>query len=206
MRSLSLILLFITLSAFTRKQVPSEPVPSPSPIPTIPVASPAPQVGVLNFTPVAGYATKLQAAKIASASTLVYKVMHSACFVDFMLHRKLIQTNGRTPAQVIEHLQGLGATVPVKMYYRSLAFTSAVAYRQPPSTTINLNSAAFGTGDSDCYWAATLAHEGAGHAVGNYDHDYKWSLSRSFSVPYSLGGADASQGGDVFDHCCKEIQ
>lgn len=167
------------------------------------------QASQITFAPVHKYATAKEIAKIASAEAKLNQVIQSSCFYNYMSQRKLIQTNGRTPAQVAAHLQGLTGVVPVKMYYtcmrswRCPGGTSAVAYRQPPSQEINLNRAVFTTAMTDCAWAKTLAHESLGHSLGGYDHDYNWNKQRSFSVPYSMGGADQSQGGDAFDVCCK---
>lgn len=190
--------------------VESTPSPVASPLPSAaPSPSPVASLGPINaallpviFEPVDGYATAAESAKIVSAGRKALQVVRSPCFADFIRHRALIQTNGRTPDQVADHLQHLVGTVPVVMYYRSRRLTSAVAYRQPPDLTINLNRAYFSTDMSDCDWAATLGHESFGHSLGGYDHDYKWSPARSYSVPYTIGGADQAQGGSAFDACC----
>jgi len=182
--------------------VPS-PTPSASPAPS-PTPSFSPHV---RFIPDEYYTTPAERAKIGSAGLKAAQVIQSPCFADFMSKRALIQTNNRTAAQVAAHLQALSGSVSVMMYYRcmhGLGCSSAVAYRQPPSTEIHLNRAYFTTALSDCTWASTLGHESYGHALGGYDHAFKWSPSRSYSVPYSIGGADQAQGGDAFDRCCHD--
>jgi hypothetical protein len=195
MRSTLILFFILAGAAHAMSRKAPDPTPSPSP-----VSSPEPQ-GQVEFVPVDYYSTPRERVIIKRAGAKVNEVIHSQCFSDFMGKRALIQTGGRTPTEVVKHLQGLTGLVPVKMYYRR--FTSAVAYRQPPSMEINLNRKAFFEGIPDCTWAATLAHESLGHSLGGYEHDFKWNKARSFSVPYSMGGADQAQGGDAFDACCR---
>ena len=179
------------------------PAPSSSPTPS-PTLSPSPAPlgkGFVTFDPVDGYATDAEMEKIASAGKKLNQVIQSSCFHDFMSKRALIQTNGRTPVQVADHLQSLAGVVPVVMYYRCMRSwkcptgTSAVAYRQPPSITINLNRAVYTNAKSDCDWASVEGHESLGHSLGGYEHDFDWSPSREFSVPYSINHA--------FEACCR---
>jgi hypothetical protein len=171
------------------------------------VLSPAPiPVGAarVRFVPIDYYSTPAQRTKILAAGAKLNEVIQSACFRDFMLKQSLAWTGGRTPAQVVDHLQGLSGVVPVAMYYRAAWLTSAVAYRQPPSSQINLNTAYFGTDDPTCTWAATLGHESLGHSLGGYDHPYKWTREREDTVPYVMGGRSKRYGGDAFGACCHE--
>jgi hypothetical protein len=184
-----------------RTVIEPEPTPTPSVSPTA-IPSPMPTVtgkGYITFKPVDYYTTKAERVKIKEAEIKVNQVIQSQCFVDFMKNRKLIQTDGRSNAQVIAHIQGMRDTVPVNMYYRKNS--SAVAYREPPEKDINLNRAYFYTELETCEWSATMVHE-AMHSLGEYDHDYQWNRARSYSVPYSVGGADTAQGGSAFDKCC----
>ena len=157
----------------------------------------------LEFRPVDYYTTKAEREIIKKAGRLAYETMHSQCASDFLMQRKLIQTEGWSNARVIAHLKSLKGVVPVSMYYRKR--TSAVAYRTPPYKDIYLNRKAFHPAMPLCEWAATLAHEGYGHAYGEYDHAYKWNPQRDFSVPYSIGGSSIHNK-DVFQVCCKEPQ
>lgn len=176
------------------------PSPSPSPIPS-PTPTAKPSAGV-KFTPVAYYTTTQERAIIKKAGDLTNATVRSECVQKFMRARKLIDTDGRTPDQVMDHLLSLTSEVPVQMYYRCLRNwkcpfgTSAVAYREPPSPTIHLNQAVYWTGLPLCEWASVMAHEGYGHSAGEYGHDFNWSPSRDFSVPYSLNAA--------FTACCQE--
>ena len=153
--------------------------PSPSPISSD-------KIGI-EFQAVDYYTTPAERIKIKQVGALVNQVVQSQCFGDFMSTRRLIQTNGRTNAEVIAHIRSLAGVVPVEMYYRR--FGSAVAYRNPGSPTIHLNRKAFWPGQSDVEWASVMTHEGVGHALGEYGHDFNWSPSRDFSVPYSMNAA-----------------
>lgn len=222
MNKFGLIVLFCVSSlAFAGGKKAPAPVPSTAPtsihvvidpkdvdLPPI-AASPTPEATkkpYITFTPVLYYTTPAERVKIKAAEKVLNDVVQSPCFKGFMSKRKLIQTNARTPYQVALRLQAMSGEVPVEMYYRSMSGifgTSAVAYRNVGDNTVHLNRAWFQTTDSDEEWAATLAHEGLGHVLGEYTHDFKWSPSRSFSIPYSLGGGDKAQGGDVFDACAE---
>lgn len=181
------------------------PTPSPSVSPSVaPSPSPVPshQVpGGLEFKAMEYYSTPAQRLKTASAGRKVNEVLQSQCFRDFMLAQNLKETGGRTRLQVVDHLQSLRAIIPVNFYYSR--WSSAVAYRQPPSMDININTKFLGANTPDCELAATFAHEGAGHSVGEYDHSYKWTRDREDSVAYVLGGRANAYGGDVFVRCCK---
>lgn len=139
------------------------------------------------------------------------EVYGSQCFVDFMSKQRMNWTNGRTTKQVVEHLLSLRGEVPVRMYFnpygnRSLRCpkcSTAVAYRQPPSKTINLNRDFFTSKQTPCRWASTIFHETL-HSIGNYGHSVKWSREREDTVPYVVGGRKARYGGDAFDKCCRE--
>lgn len=150
--------------------------------------------GLVQFIPVKGYATTQEANIIVEAGKKLDQVVRGECFSNFLKNRKMIQTKGQTSAQVVAHIQNLKGKVPVVMYYRR--FTSAVAYRQPPEITINLNRKYFYSGLPICDWASTMAHEALGHSLGGYEHDFNWNKQRDFSVPYSLNAA--------IDSCCKK--
>ena len=76
-----------------RKYVPAVEV-SPSPK-VEPINSPTPTPSGspwVDFVPVKNYATTLEVKQIIAAGKLANEVVHSKCFRDFMIHRKLIQT------------------------------------------------------------------------------------------------------------------
>lgn len=150
--------------------------------------------GNVIFEPKKYYATKDEAQMIIESGNKMNEVVQSQEFFDCIKNRKLIQTNGRTPEQVATHLQSIKGVVPVVMYYRK--FTRAVAYRKPPSTTINLNRKYFVRSIGVCEWSSTMGHEALGHALGEYGHDFKWNKMRDFSVPYSINYC--------FEQVCKE--
>lgn len=201
-RLLVIACIVLISSGMKKRRYTLEPTPQVTIAPS-PKASPSPVPsgrGYLTFAPVDYYSTKAERVKIKAAEIKVNQVIQSSCFADFMLTRKLIQTDGRSRSQVVAHIQGMRDTVPVNMYYRQR--TSAVAYRNEGEKDINLNRKYFSPNLDDCEWASTLSHESM-HAIGEYDHDYEWSPSRSYSVPYSVGGGDTAQGGSAFDQCCQ---
>lgn len=156
----------------------------------------------VDFSPLVKYSTEKERELIAKASAKVEETVKSACFKEFILNAKLLETKGQTNAQVLDHILEMSDVVPVKMYSRR--FTSAIAYRQPPEKAINLNRKFFNETKSPCRWAATMAHESLGHSLGNYTHSYKWTIEREYSVPYKLGGASDKYGGNAFSKCCQD--
>lgn len=163
--------------------------------------------GAVNFVPDKS-ATPQEAARILSAGAKVNEVVASQCFADFMSRVMVVnESKGRSPAQVLEHIRAISGVVPVKMYFKRwgcrIGCTSAVAFRVPPKTEINMNRSRFKVSTGDCDWAATMAHEGLGHALGNYGHSMKWTRQREDTVPYLLGGRKIKYGGDAFTACCK---
>lgn len=175
----------------------------PSPTPTvIPIVSPVgASVGVV-FKPVPGYATKAEIELLARASIKANEVKSSICTFNFLSKRKMIQTNGLSNLQVAQVIKDLSGEVPVQFYYSR--FTSARAYRSPPGKTIYLNRK-FITPDSDlCDVSGTILHESL-HALKDFEHDFQWSASREFSVPYSSDHAFASESYSMSDSggCCQ---
>lgn len=173
----------------------------------------ASMAGSIDFVAAEG-ASPTEIRAVAAASTIVRKVAGSACFADYLAGRKLIQTNGRTPKDVVVHVTQLSATVKVAFYFRCMKSTPectdptiAMAYRQPPDRTVHLNRAYYNVDRPgfDIYeMAGTLAHEALGHGLGGYEHDFDWAPDRDFSVPYSISGASTANG-DAFQHCRKPL-
>lgn len=204
MKKLSLLLVLLSLNAFAvgkHRPIPA-PVPSvaPSAMPSVipsEAPSPAPSVipvgGNVILAPDDYYTTPAQRVKILAGGKKMNEVIQSQCFADFMTARQMINTKGKTSSEVTADLQSLSGTIPVVMYYAPLS--KAMAYRQPPSLTIHLNTKYYGTGNSDCDYASVIAHESVGHSLGSYEHTYKWTPTRPFSVPYSINSA--------FSFCCK---
>lgn len=167
--------------------------------------------GDVVFVPNPKYSTTAQRKTIAAAGLKMNEVVQSQCFLDWMGKQTVMnETNGRSKEVVIGHLRAITDSVGVKMYYKCMSRswkcplpTSAVAYRQPPEKIINLNTAKFNSSQSICRWAATMAHEALGHALGNYGHSSEWSRYREDTVPYLLSGRKPQYGGDVFGACCK---
>lgn len=153
--------------------------------------TPPPTVGGVTFIP--DSKNKEEIMLVTVASDKVNETIQGDCFKKFMLERNLIQTKGQSNEQVVQTLRSAKGTIKVKFYKKWMS--SEIAVRYPPSSDINFNRN-FWTGITNvCKWASTLAHEGLGHVLGDYDHDFRYSKSRDFSVPYSINFA--------FDACCR---
>jgi hypothetical protein len=180
-----------------------EPLPVPPPVQK-PVKEelPAKSEGFnVTFKALDFYSTPKEREIIKAAEGKIKEVVNSKCFQEFITSTRLEETQGKSNLDVYLHILGMSGEIPVKMYLRR--FTSAVAYRQPPSLEINLNRNFFTASVPVCSWAATMAHEALGHSLGNYEHSFKWSVEREYSVPYKLGGAMEKHGGNAFSRCCK---
>ena len=210
MKPLRLVIL-ICLSAVLFSMSKKATTPRPTPAPTAyPQTTPVP--GKLVFHPLKGYATEQEKALIAQAQDAANRTIQGDCFRNWMSSQKMNNTNGRTAAQVAAHLQGLSGEIVVRMYYRSLKETSALASAYVGGMIVGsgrvhqvmLNSAYFTGAQTPCRWAATLGgHEGLGHSMGGYGHSQEWTRSREDTIPYLLSGRKQVYGGDVFGACCK---
>lgn len=141
---------------------------------------------VLNASP-------SQADRIMKAGEIMNRIIKTQCFHDYMMSRKMIQTNGRKNEEVVNHVSSLFGRISVSMYFRKL--TSAMAYAEKELLKLNLNAKYFGASTNQCTLASTLGHEAIGHILGGYSHDFKYSPARDYSVPYSIGFAIAA--------CCE---
>lgn len=164
--------------------------PSPSPIPTESYSGPPeglPDDVPMNiqFSPITNYGPR-ETENLKAAERLANVVVQSACFEKFMVSRKMIQMNGKTRQQVVDHLKSTKLTVPVTMYYSS---KNVIGYRSPPSPVVHTNRKYHGvnSGKSDRYRASNLTHEWS-HVLG-YKHDFHATASRPYSVPYSITAA-----------------
>lgn len=124
-----------------------------------------------------------QKVKLNDSLIALDNTLHSECFEKFMLNRDIIQTNGKTRQDVIDHLRSSTSKVRLKSYY---SIKSTVGYTYPNSDTIHLNEK-YHQNFNACQKASQLLHEGA-HKLG-YGHDFKSTKRRPYSVPYSLNEA-----------------
>lgn len=122
--------------------------------------------------------------KLKKATVKIDEVFASDCFEDFMVKRNLIQTNGKSNKEVVEHLRSTQAKVELVYYYKW--FSKVHGYTYPNTDKIWLNGK-YHTGTTVCSEASNLAHEGS-HKVG-YGHDFKATKRRPYSVPYSINAA-----------------
>jgi hypothetical protein len=193
LRIANLILLVFLSMGFSKK---------PSPVYDSPQSEQSStQSVILDFKPVKNYHTQVEGELIKAARIKAQEVLTGSCFKEFIGSRKMISTGGRSNQEVIDHILSSRVEIPVSMYFRCMSFgfrcpvpTKAVAYREPPSSTINLNRAVFNKSLNVCGWASTMSHE-ASHILG-YEHSFKWTPERDYSVPYSINAA--------FTACCQD--
>jgi len=118
----------------------------------------------------------------------INEIMHGECFKNFIHKRDLKKTNGKSNAEVYNHL--ISSTVPISliMYYSPV---STVGYTYPGTDQIHMNRK-FHNGFSVCKSSANIAHERS-HKI-KYGHTSRHHKGRPFSVPYSVG--------EGFKRCC----
>jgi hypothetical protein len=154
------------------------PLPSPTPFPSA-TASPLP-LGI-HFSPIQGKANEVT--RVLAADAKIQELIAGSCFEDFFRKRSLVQTelNGKTLTneEVIQAIRSARLQIPIVYYY---ANNGTVGYRQPPDNTIYVNRK-FHDGYSVCSEASGNGHE-ALHVLG-FDHDFRRTARRPFSVPYS---------------------
>lgn len=183
-------LLVISQTAFSRgsplpvKQPPKVELPQPSPGTVAPVE----HKGV-RFFPLRNH-TAEEKEVVVIAEKLANDLLQSQCFENFIVNRKLIDTEGKTPIEVVKDLKTKNLTVPVEMY--SKWYSKVVGYRQPPKPDVFTNRK-YHAGATACSRGSNLTHEWS-HSAG-YGHSYSDTPTRPFSVPYSINAA--------FTACCK---
>lgn len=194
----SMVLGLLLLSACQTTPTVKDPLPIIEPI-----VSPSPDTlsWAVIYKPVDYYTTLAERAFIVKVGKKTNEVKSTDCVYNFISKRKMIQTNGKTSQQVADDIRNLTGIVPVEFYH---AFNSARAFRNAGDPTIHINRRWIGVNSDVCEVAATFIHESL-HALKEYDHDYKWSPSREFSVPYSADHAFASEpySGSDSGGCCK---
>jgi len=173
------ILLVSIPNAYSRGAKPPQVKPLP---PALQTSKPG-----VTFSPVKNY-TEEELSVLIVAEKLANDLLKSQCFQTFMVNRKLIETNSKTPLEVVTLLKATNLAVPVEMYYKN---NGVVGYRQPPALNIFTNRK-FHAGSTACSRASNLTHEWS-HSVG-FGHSYRATSSRPYSVPYSINAA--------FSGCC----
>lgn len=112
------------------------------------------------------------------------KAVKSQCFEDVFLNQeKLVDTNGKTPAEVVNDLRTKKPVVSFQMYYKN---NGTVGYTYSNTNNIWMNKK-FHNRMKDCERAGNIGHE-LSHKRG-YGHDYKRTANRPYSVPYTINRA-----------------
>lgn len=159
----------------------AKPIPSPTPLllpSPAPIASVRPQAGFLCIECTEGEKAKLQAAQ-----GLANRLLPSPCFRSFLEGWGLIDTQGKTASQVVDHLAGASLTVPVH-YYRGRC--RVVGYRNPGAPDLYFNRCHHDAFNA-CQTASNALHEWS-HVLG-YTHPFKATSTRGRTVPYAINRA-----------------
>jgi hypothetical protein len=131
--------------------------------------------------------TEMEWTFIKAAQLRTNATISSTCFASFMLQRELIQTDGKSNKEVIDSL-GVNTKIDIEMYWSS---KNVYGYTYPSVNKEWINRR-YMVKMSRCELASLLGHE-TSHKKG-YKHDFNYSPSRQFSVPYSVNAA--------FKECC----
>ncbi len=190
--ALLLLLSIGTADAVSRARTP-EPAPSPSPV-SMPAPAPGDQPKVF-FRPILN-ANKRQDDLLIKAQFKMSEVFHSDCFAAFLMTRQMIQTGGLGNGQIVERLRAINGMVPIDVYhvpwYQPWG-RSVDGYRNPGENVIHIRDTSVSAADSVCSVASLVGHE-LSHLGAGFEHDYYWSPSREYSIPYSINAA--------FTACC----
>jgi hypothetical protein len=139
--------------------------------------------------------TVKEKAQLVEIEQKLGELSNSACFKAWFSEKKrkqLVQTNGKTRAEVVKHLATATAFARVTMYYTS---KNVIGYRNKGSNLIHTNSKYHrAKGFGLCSKASNLFHE-VSHVMG-YTHDFERTKRRPYSVPYTISAA--------VNACCKE--
>jgi len=180
---------------------------NPKKVPPIvePVTSPIPagthHVGLGEITFVCKTCNDKEKAMLPKMQAKLNDIIKSQCFADHIIEKKfssrLEQTNGMTREQVVNHIKTTSVKdIPLVFYYPSWRQSkNVVGYTYPDAPEIYLNRL-FRDSDS---WGLCAEISNAIHEVTHkqgFDHDYKATERRPFSVPYRSNYAS--------DSCCIE--
>lgn len=167
--------------------------PAPKPVELVKVEVPQTSVSSVDLVTVTKF-TGFYKSEIEKAWKYIPKMnetIGSKCFEDFFVAReKLHSTNGKSAKEVVKHLRSSNVKIELITYYKK--WSKVAGYTYPNVNKIWLNRK-YHAGASLCSEGSNLAHE-LSHKIG-YGHDYKATVNRPYSVPYSINAA--------FKVCCK---
>jgi hypothetical protein len=121
--------------------------------------------------------------RITASAVKLNEVVLTQCFRDQIEGTSLIQTNGKTPQQVVDSLLHADVRIEAQMYWtakRVLGYTIEGVDKEWINRRYMMSW-------SVCDLTSLLGHESS-HKVG-YDHDYYPTNRRPNSVPYAINRA-----------------
>lgn len=127
--------------------------------------------------------------RIRLAEVKTNEVVRGECFKDSLSKMPLIETNGRTAAQVVEHILNSEVKIEAEMYWtvkRVLGYTLSGVNKEWINRRYMMS---WGV----CDLSSLLGHETA-HKIG-YGHSFRPTPTRHNTVPYSIN--------KVFSTCCR---
>lgn len=133
-----------------------------------------------------------QAEFIKNAVVKVNETVAGSCFSEFLIARKMNNTNAMTSAEVVKTLIGANVFTDTEMYFTNkkvLGYT--LTGQSPDKYKIWINSRYMESWGL-CDLASLIGHE-VSHKIG-FGHGKYATSSRPYSVPYSVNAA--------FSKCC----
>lgn len=207
MRNVTILLTLIVALNACRMNAPGyeKPAPEVTPIPSPSASvSPAPTVSPIgSFTFKCVTCTKQEAANIKAVEAAIPVITAKDCFArhftDKNLRSQLIQTNGLSESQVVDLIRTATVKdIPIVFYYPSWRQSkNVVGYTNYGEPTIYLNrNFREWDGWSGCQEVSNLLHEVTHKSPLNFEHDYKATARRPYSVPYTVNFA--------VENCCVD--
>jgi hypothetical protein len=179
MKNFLILLLLVSCSGVQLKSEPNEIKPELLEVKSVQTIE---MPKVLKLKSLTGFNDKNKA-EFLKAESKANEIIYSQCFSEFMLNRKLIQTNGLSNLELVNKIRTTVTEIDLISYS---SWRSVVGYTMPSAKWVKVNSK-FYNGSSVCAKASNLAHENS-HKQG-FGHASKPNKERPYSVPYSINAA-----------------
>lgn len=184
---ISLLLLSLSLYSTALGYSSKRPVEVPTPTPIVTPSSTPVQSGDIHFTfKCASTCTSAEVKRLAETEALIEKFIDSACFdTAWLSFKRLEQTNGLKNHGIIDKVRSSSVkNIPIVFYWPTWRQSkNVIGYTYPDQPEIYLNRS-FRADSTWTVWseASNLFHESL-HKIG-FDHDFKATERRPYSIPY----------------------